>query len=363
MENKPFETDHKGILEAFGDMFEVTEEMKREHENYLAHKKSTKSFLVSDNKTTYNAFELFNLKKVELPKLVNPFFQTSGLASLVGESDSGKSTFLRQLSINIALKEDNFLGFKLNAKHHKVLYVSTEDNADSISFSIQKQIQILFPNIEKDRLTLLKNLEYEFNSENLIDNLTKRLKSNPVDLLVIDSFTDVFTKELNSNTQVRNFLNAYDKIARDNKCLIIFLHHINKRSEAKQVSKNNIIGSQGFEAKMRCVLQLKQRSSKSPIRDLWILKSNFLDNSFKSKSYVLDFSSNFGFTNTGINATNHSESKSNNKELLDKILEFKEQKLSYRAIEEKLTGTKFQTGKSTIQKIYTEYLKSKKRAK
>jgi len=93
------------------------------------------------DQSNFNALELFNLKIDTVPKLVEPFFQKSGLASLVGTSDTVKSTFLRQLSLAIVLGKADFIGFKLNPKHHRVIYVSTEDGPHSVSHSIRKQIK------------------------------------------------------------------------------------------------------------------------------------------------------------------------------------------------------------------------------
>jgi RecA-family ATPase len=345
MEQEHFKTDNEAIVKALEEAFGPFEMPKRTIEN---------------NKTSFNAFELYNKEVVELPKLLDPFLQSVGLASLVGESDSGKSTLLRQLCIDIALKKNEFLGFKLNAKHNKVLYVSTEDNPDSLSFSIKKQIELLYPKIKPNELKNLNNLEFIFDPNQLLEFLKNRLKTNPVDLIVIDAFTDVFTKEINSNTQVRNFLNTYDKLAKDNNCLILFLHHIGKRTENMEANKNNVIGSQGFEAKMRVVLQLKKRGASSSIRDLWILKSNFLNNSHKKDSFVLNFSSGFTFTNTSQRGSKNYSSKTNNDELLKEIISLTEQNISFRKIEEKFKGTKYETGKSTIAKIYKEYVDSKK---
>ena len=343
MENEYFKTDNESILKDMETILGPFEVPK---------KKTTLK------KESFNAFELYNKKVTVLPKLVDPILQSVGLASLVGESDSGKSTILRQLCIDIALKKDSFLGFKLNAKHNKVLYVSTEDNPDSVSFSIKKQIEILYPGIDKNSLEFLNNLDFVFDPSNLLEYLKNKLEENPVDLIVIDAFTDVFTKELNSNTQVRNFLNSYDKIAKEHNCLIIFLHHINKRTENKEASKNNVIGSQGFEAKMRVVLQLKKRGSSSSIRDLWILKSNFLNNSHKKNSYVLNFSSGFTFTNTLQKGSKNHSSKTNDNELLKEIIKLREQKVPLRKIEEKFKGTKYESSKSTIGKMYKKYLDS-----
>lgn len=54
--------------------------------------------IIEEYKSTFNALELYNLEIDTVPKLLDPFFQKVGLAALVGTSDSGKSTFLRQNS-------------------------------------------------------------------------------------------------------------------------------------------------------------------------------------------------------------------------------------------------------------------------
>ena len=120
-------------------------------------------------KGMYDAFELYNLEIDNVPKLLDPFFQKVGLASLVGTSDSGKSTFLRQLSLSIVLQKETFIGCKLNCKSNKVIYVSTEDDSNSVSAAIRKQIQYLMVQENNLDFNLLKNLKFIFNTENLLD--------------------------------------------------------------------------------------------------------------------------------------------------------------------------------------------------
>jgi len=79
-------------------------------------KKLEESKKTFEDKLEYNALDLYELKTMFIPKLLDPFLQTVGLASLVGTSDSGKSTFLRQLSLSIALKLDKFLDFDIKAQ-------------------------------------------------------------------------------------------------------------------------------------------------------------------------------------------------------------------------------------------------------
>lgn len=348
MSKKHLKTDHeqldKEIKEVFGDdVFKIESKNNR---------KAVKKKKV--NSTSYSALELYKLKKTNQPKLLEPFLQNVGLASLVGESDSGKSTFLRQLCISIALKEKTFLNYSITPKHHKAIYVSTEDNVENISFLLRKQIELLHPKIEDSKLVLLDNLEYLFETDNLYTSLENKLKNNPVDLIVLDAFTDIFTKEINSNTQVRAFLNKYDQLAKKNNCLIILLHHTGKRTQKREVSKDNIIGSQGFEAKMRVVLELRNNNS-SNRKDLWVLKSNFLSNSFKNKSFILDFTKNFIFTNTGLRGSKQTKAKSDNIEFKNKIISLHKKGHSSRKIEELLKNTEFKTSKSVASKIIKEY--------
>ncbi|MGV1011351.1 MAG: AAA family ATPase [Flavobacterium sp.] len=302
-----------------------------------------------------SAFDLYNKKVEVIPTLLNPFLQKIGLASLVGTSDSGKSTFLRQLSLSIALKMDNFLGFKIESDSNKVIYVSTEDDSNAVGFSIKKQIDYLLQGNKEIETGLLNNLEFVFETENLLMKLSEKLKKQSVDLIIIDSFTDVFTKELNANTQVRQFLNDYDRLAKKHGCLILFLHHIGKNTLKNAPSKDSIIGSQAFEAKMRVVLELRPNRYNDSQKDLWVLKGNFLETKFKSKSFVLEINNNLIFKLTGERSNKGLNAKSTNPLLKEKIIGLKSKGLSIRKIEEELKNTEFQISKSSIAEI----LKSK----
>jgi len=310
--------------------------------------------------TFSSALELYNQNTEVIPKLLEPFFQKVGLASLVGTSDSGKSTFLRQLSLSIALNVENFLGYPLNSTTNKVIYVSTEDDPSAISFSIRKQVDFLLKADNDIDIELLNNLEFIFETENLLKKLTNRLKKEPVDLIVIDAFTDVFTKELNANTQVRQFLNSYDKLAKKHNCLILFLHHIGKNTMRATPSKDSIIGSQAFEAKMRVVVELRPNQHKQNLKDLWVLKANFLDSSHKTKSYTLEVNDSMVFSSTGERSGKGPSFKSNNPQMIDKVLELHAQGLSLRKIEEALKDTEFKTSKSAIGEMIKHHLASKK---
>jgi len=246
-----------------------------------------------DEKQIYSATELLNRKTESLPCLCDPFLQKIGVVALAGGSDAGKSCFLRQLAICVATKQATFLNFPLNAIHNKSVYVSTEDDESAISFLLNKANHGLeLPSEAYEGLT------YIFDTSNLIERLEDILLKEKVDLIVIDAFSDLYGKSINETNQVRTFLNQYSQLAQRYKCLIIFLHHTGKRTEDLIPSKNNLLGSQGFEAKMRAVFELRLDPVEANKRHLCIVKGNYLPREFKTESYVLTLDENLLFEMT-----------------------------------------------------------------
>ncbi|WP_367756135.1 hypothetical protein [Flavobacterium sp. WC2430] len=84
--------------------------------------KTSTNNVIDGYKSMYDAFELYNLEIDDITKLLDPFFQKVGLASLAGTSYSGKSTFIRHLSLSIVLIKETFIRCKINTKSNKVIY-------------------------------------------------------------------------------------------------------------------------------------------------------------------------------------------------------------------------------------------------
>ena len=64
-------------------------------------------------------------------------------------------------------------------------------------------------------------------------------------------------------------------------------------------SKHNAIGSQGFEAKMRLMMELRPDPVRHDIRHLCIVKGNYLPSEYKHDSFELRFDQNLNYTATG----------------------------------------------------------------
>ncbi|OQY92509.1 MAG: hypothetical protein B6D37_14550 [Sphingobacteriales bacterium UTBCD1] len=245
----------------------------------------------AETETTGEKLLLTEIK--EIPTLVYPFLQQTGLACLAGSSDTGKSSLLRQLAVAIVAGENHFLEFQINARHRSVIYVSTEDLERETAYLLSRQAQGYKPE-------LLRGLRFVFGTDDLYNEVDKRLSNKPADLVIIDCFADAYGSDLKDTQRIRTYLHPFQELAQKHECLILFLHHTGKRTENFEPSKNNLLSGQGFEAKMRLVIELRADPMSPLNRHLCIVKGNYLPASYKKESYVLQFDEqNFVFSNTG----------------------------------------------------------------
>lgn len=236
--------------------------------------------------------ELLGLNIDKFPTLLDPIFPKVGLIALAGGSDTGKSSFLRQFAIHVSSQMENFLGFDLETKHNSAIVFSTEDDRMAISFLLNKQnSRLQFPN------EAYANLRYVFESVNPIEELDRQLTIKPADVVIIDTFTDIYNGEMNATNKVRSFLNDYNNLAQKHETLFIFLHHTGKGKDQQQPSKNNLLGSQGFEAKMRLVMELRRDNQNPAYRHMCIVKGNYLPEYYKNESFLLEFDEQMLFHN------------------------------------------------------------------
>lgn len=246
-------------------------------------------------KATYTLAELLAMEVKELPCLFAPIFLKSGIAVLVGGSDTGKSSLLRQMCMNVATGRD-FLNWKYGGEHHRAIYFSSEDDAQLTANVIRKYNKTM--NLPKDAKN---NLRFVFDTEpeNLCETIATMLAEQPADLIVIDAFADFFTGNLNDNTEVRKFLRPFKTIAKEANCLIIFNHHTGKRSDERSVSKDNSLGSQAIEAAPRLAIELRKDPTDPDTKHFCVVKANYLPSEYKRKSYAIKMDANLVFATTG----------------------------------------------------------------
>ncbi|MBE6203592.1 MAG: hypothetical protein E7135_08050, partial [Rikenellaceae bacterium] len=139
------------------------------------------------------------------------------------------------------------------------------------------------------------------------------------DVVIVDAFADLYTGPMNENNRVRSFIQAFSTLAARYDTLFIFLHHTGKRTESLAPSKHNAIGSQGFEAKMRLMMELRPDPERHDIRHLCIVKGNYLSNDYKHDSFELRFTDALNFEATGERVP-FARLKERNEEMDEKVI-------------------------------------------
>lgn len=132
----------------------------------------------------------------EIPTLLDPLLPKSGLVCLAGSSDTGKSAFLRQLSMSVSTGSKTFLGMRLNVVHHSAIYVSTEDDEIANAYLVARQNTDM-----KLSPQSLRGLRFVFDCENVVTELEERLSAHPADLVVVDCFSDLYMGSMNEATK------------------------------------------------------------------------------------------------------------------------------------------------------------------
>jgi RecA-family ATPase len=296
------------------------------------------------------AKDIIDLKIEKVPMLVDPLFQKYGVVSLAGSSDLGKSYLLLQLASEIVNGSKTFLDFEMNTSHNSVIYLSTEDDEYSLCPRLLK--------LSKSRsdLSVYHNLRVLVESTDLLKRLNKLLIIKPADLVIIDTFADIFGGDMNQSNKVRTYIQEFKNLAVKHKTLFIFNHHCSKRNDARAPHKDNLLGSQGFESSMRSVIELRQDFKRTRVRHLCIVKGNHIDDSFKNASFELEYSFENGFSNTGnrvkfeklVRPVTANESK---KELEGRVGELKELGLSITKITQILNNEGYKVSRATVGEI------------
>lgn len=251
---------------------------------------------LNPDKVVFNAVELMAMGNLEPQYLMSPIFPQKGTAVLAGKPDTGKSQFARQLCIQVAFGLKSFIDFELNPIHNRSIYVATEDNADNTRYLMNRQMNGLGQTVKENlRFIFADTME----QEEILKSLDEELTIAPADLVVVDSFGDIFKGgDSNNNMAMRNTVKTFDKIAKKHNCLILFVHHINKGAYRQAPGQEHIQGGAGLMQKVRLGIQLSEGDNNT--RYFTVVKGNYCPKEYKQNSIVLDFSEDtFIFQNTG----------------------------------------------------------------
>ena len=231
------------------------------------------------------------------------------------------------------------------------MVVSTEDFADLMTITLKT-----FNKERKLDYSKYKDIHFMFVIENLLEKLEAFIKDNPIDLLVMDAFLDIFDGVINDGGQVRRFITKYDQLAAKYGFLVIFNHHAGKRTQQFAPSKDNLLGSQSFEAKMRLVIEVRPDLAIDNRLHLCIVKGNYLAPEYKLESYIIESNENRYFSNTGERGLFEDlrEGVTEKKDLKKLCFDLSEEGKTIREIELELRSEGYKISKSTVSRYISE---------
>jgi RecA-family ATPase len=225
----------------------------------------------------------------ENPMLWGHFLPKIGIAMLVGDSECGKSSLMRQLSGAIAFDESEFLGLGLDTKHKRAMYVCSEDTDEDIKRIMKRE------HIGGRLSDPYENIHYVFDIDHIEDKIRTLLQSVPVDCVILDSLNDFVKGDTNNAFYARQFLERIRSMAMEFKCLFVLIHHFRKSAPDDNPSKKDVLGSQSFEAKARAVISMDRDRKSKGDRILRILKGNYVSEEQKDKVLQIHSDENFVF--------------------------------------------------------------------
>jgi RecA-family ATPase len=288
------------------------------------------------------AQELIENDIIEIPWFLDKLIPMGGLTVVSGSSDTGKSTFLRQMAMALVSGREDYIGQRFTTKHRSVIYVSTEDDLLSLSPRIK---------VEKNYFSATDdyaNLRFIFDYEGINEKLREAYERQPADCIILDAFGDLFDGDPNSASSTRGFMNPYKAMADEFRCAIIFLHHNRKSAGTTSPDKNDLLGSMAIEAKARSVLMLSQPESRPDRRTLKVVKGNYLTPDEKKVVYDLSFVNGLFDLGGMQSSTTTTTSDEHIKELVYKM---RDDGLSLRNISEAAKNQGIDISKSTVSRI------------
>ena len=253
-------------------------------ENFLEDKKSIDKLIYETPDGWVNAYELFMAERTSYDYLVDNLLLKSGISTIFGVEDTGKSQMALFLLLSIVGRKQ-FLGNGINAKYKKALLISTEDQREDIEVRLHNMVSN--SDYLKDNL---KKIYTRYTAQDPVETLRKfvSVKGREVDLVVLDCFGDIFPHDLRQLNQTRVFLQQFFELTNEHKFHIMFVHHSKKESEERPPSHINCSGV-GLTAKGRTYIEFRKDPEDLNKRHLCIVKANHLAEELKQDSIEVEF--------------------------------------------------------------------------
>jgi hypothetical protein len=196
--------------------------------------------------------------------MLHGLFATGGLGLITAHPGVGKTQFALAMGAHLALGRDNFLKWSNVSGHKKVLFLSLEMSKAPLNLFLRTIAQGY-----DDLHTLNKNfLVAPFGTPLPLDTpqgqafLNNLLDEFMPDVVIIDSFQAVISKEMTDELSVKAFFHYLQTVREKYRCGMAVIHHNRKTPNEKGATKapelSDVYGSTFIAAEVDFVLSLRK---------------------------------------------------------------------------------------------------------
>lgn len=181
-------------------------------------------------------FSTYRKQKTKKDWLIKDIFIEGGTSLLVGDPKGGKSQFVRHLIASYLLGRD-FLNRPFLNRNRNVIYLALEESPSELTAYLES----LGISESEERLLIGDMSWIQEGNLNALESDIQKFKPA---FLVIDTFV-AFSDLMDTNDygKVYKALQPLSKLARENNCHIVIVHHKNKSEGG---GSKTIMGSQAF---------------------------------------------------------------------------------------------------------------------
>ena len=213
--------------------------------------------------------------------IIDTLFPAGFNTVIAGETGANKSYLALQEGMSIANNEDEFLGFKINKKGLKVLYVDTESGVDEILRRYQR-IQRNFTNWKgSDNFSIMSK---GGSFADIWDDVKKEIENFQPDIVYIDClYNSITAKDISKSHIVSKFTDHITALRDKFQLSIRIIHHFTKFGHADGLKIERMSGGYALQNWAEHVILIAASTNVSNLRLLKIVKARGVD--FPRKYY------------------------------------------------------------------------------
>lgn len=191
-----------------------------------------------------NGFDATKMNVMPKKQIIQNLLPEQSQIIFGGTTGSNKSFMAMQMGMSLANDESEFLGFKINVKGLKVLYLDTECG-ENVFVSRYKMLQETFNWKGSERFHMLTGSS---GMGNVYDSLETAIQQVNPDIVIIDClYNTTEGADISKNHHIQPIIKRITKIKEKYQVTIIAIHHMNKGGHELGLTKDRVSGGSALQ--------------------------------------------------------------------------------------------------------------------